>query len=52
MLDQQNDFMVLIGGESGAGKTTSLMNIRDPEGVLYLNCDAGEFFAWVSGNTN
>ena len=42
MLDQQNDFMVLIGGESGAGKSTSLMNIKNPEGVLYLNCDAGK----------
>lgn len=42
MLNQQNDFMVLVGGESGAGKSTSLMNLKDQEGVLYLNCDAGK----------
>lgn len=42
MLDNTNDYMVLIGGESGAGKSASLMNLKDQEGVLYLNCEAGK----------
>jgi len=41
MLDNPNDYMVLIGGESGAGKSASLMNLKDQPGVLYLNCEAG-----------
>lgn len=41
-LQQVNDNLVLISGESGTGKSASLMNLRDPEGVLYLNCEAGK----------
>ena len=37
-----NDFVVLIGGKSSTGKSTSLMQLENPEGVLYLNCDAGK----------
>ena len=33
---------VLVCGESASGKTASLMNLDDPEGVLYLNCEAGK----------
>lgn len=33
---------LLIAGESGAGKSTSLMNMRGQEGVLYLNCEGGK----------
>lgn len=33
---------LLIAGESGAGKSFSLMNIKGPEGVLYLNCEGGK----------
>lgn len=44
-VQQTNDNLILIGGESGAGKSASLMNLRNPEGVLYLNCEAGELFA-------
>lgn len=33
---------LLIAGESGAGKSMSLMNIRGQEGVLYLNCEGGK----------
>lgn len=33
---------VLICGESGAGKTSSLMNLQNHKGVLYLNCDGGK----------
>lgn len=41
-VQQTNDNLILIGGESGAGKSASLMNLRNPEGVLYLNCEAGK----------
>jgi RNase adaptor protein for sRNA GlmZ degradation len=37
----QNDHLVLIGGKSAAGKSASLMKLENPEGVLYLNCEAG-----------
>lgn len=33
---------LLIAGESGAGKSMSLRNIKGPEGVLYLNCEGGK----------
>ena len=33
---------ILISGESGVGKSFSLMNIRGQEGVLYLNCEGGK----------
>ena len=33
---------VLISGGSGDGKSTSLMNLRGQEGVLYLNCEGGK----------
>ena len=33
---------LLIAGESGAGKSFALMNIKGPEGVLYLNCEGGK----------
>lgn len=34
-----NDNLVLIGGKSASGKSASLMGIKDPEGVMYLNCE-------------
>lgn len=37
-----NDQLVLISGESGTGKSASLMNIRNQEKWLYLNCEAGK----------
>lgn len=37
-----NDQLVLIGGESGAGKTASLRNIRNQKRWMYLNCEAGK----------
>lgn len=40
-MSQQNDHLVLIGGKSGGGKSASLRNLPEPEGVLYLNCEAG-----------
>ena len=41
-MTQVNDHLVLIGGKSSTGKSVSLMNIKDPEGVLYLNCESGK----------
>ncbi len=38
----QNDNLVLISGESGSGKSMCLRNLKDPEGVMYLNCEAGK----------
>lgn len=37
-----NDLLVLIGGKSATGKSASLRKIENPEGVLYLNCEAGK----------
>ena len=37
-----NDQLVLIGGKSAGGKSASLRNLRNPERVLYLNCESGK----------
>lgn len=37
-----NDHLVLIGGESTTGKSASLRNLRDPEGVAYLNLEVNK----------
>ena len=37
-----NDHLVLLCGKSATGKSASLMYLRDPEGVMYLNCEAGK----------
>ncbi|OFA33260.1 hypothetical protein BAE46_00685 [Glaciecola punicea] len=37
-----NDNLVLICGKSGAGKSAALRNIKNPEGVVYLNCETGK----------
>lgn len=37
-----NDHLVLVGGKSATGKSASLMGLQNPEGVLYLNCEAGK----------
>ena len=42
MSDNQNDHLVLISGESATGKSASLMNLPEPEGVMYLNCESGK----------
>ena len=36
-----NDNLVLICGDSTGGKTASLRNLNDPEGIIYLNLEAG-----------
>lgn len=42
MSTQFNDNLVLLGGKSATGKSASLMNLDNPEGVMYLNCEAGK----------
>jgi ABC-type polar amino acid transport system ATPase subunit len=37
----QNDNLVLVCGKSATGKSVSLRNLNKPEGVFYLNCEAG-----------
>lgn len=41
-MNQINDHLVLLCGKSATGKSASLMNLDNPEGVLYLNCEAGK----------
>lgn len=42
MTQQVNDNLVLLCGKSAAGKSASLMGLENPEGVMYLNCEAGK----------
>ena len=42
MSTQFNDHLVLLGGKSATGKSASLMQLENPEGVMYLNCEAGK----------
>ena len=42
MTQQINDHLVLLCGKSATGKSASLMGLVNPEGVLYLNCEAGK----------
>ena len=37
-----NDNLILIVGKSASGKSAALRNIRNPEGVAYLNCESGK----------
>lgn len=42
MTQETNDNLILIAGESSSGKSAALRNIKNPEGVVYLNCEAGK----------
>lgn len=42
MTQHTNDHLVLLCGKSATGKSASLMNLEKPEGVMYLNCEAGK----------
>ena len=42
MSQEINDHLVLICGTSASGKSASLRTLKDPEGVMYLNCEAGK----------
>lgn len=37
-----NDHLVLLCGKSATGKSMCLRGIPNPEGVMYLNCEAGK----------
>lgn len=37
-----NDNLLLIGGASATGKSASLAGLKNPEGVMYLNCESGK----------
>lgn len=34
--------LFMVAGQSASGKSASLMNLENPEGVLYLNYEAGK----------
>lgn len=38
----ENPKSILVAGESGAGKSACLRNLRNSEGVLYINCEGGK----------
>lgn len=45
MTQAVNDNLVLVAGKSATGKSASLMGLNNgpnPEGVMYLNCEAGK----------
>lgn len=41
-MSQTNDHLVLVGGKSATGKSTSLMGLQNDPGVWYLNCESGK----------
>jgi hypothetical protein len=41
-MSQVNDNLILIVGKSAGGKSASLKDLKDPQGVLYLNCESGK----------
>ena len=41
-MSDTNDHLVLLCGKSATGKSASLMGLKNPEGVLYLNCESGK----------
>lgn len=46
---QQNQNIILICGDSGAGKSRSLKGLKDPEGVMYLNCESNKALPFREG---
>jgi hypothetical protein len=42
MSEPINDHLVLLVGKSATGKSASLMGLKNPQGVMYLNCEAGK----------
>jgi len=42
MTTHYNDHLVLLVGKSATGKSASLMGLKHPEGVMYLNCESGK----------
>jgi hypothetical protein len=41
-LQEVNNYLILLAGKSISGKTTSLRNLRDQPGVVYMNCESGK----------
>ena len=41
-MQDNNDQLVLVSGESGTGKSACLMNLPNPNKVMYLNCESGK----------
>ena len=46
-MSDNNPHSILICGESGAGKSMSLYEMRDRSDVLYLNCEGNALTARV-----
>lgn len=46
MANNDNDNLVLVCGESTTGKSASLRDLENPEGVMYLNCEANKKLPW------
>lgn len=44
-----NNNLILVSGVSGTGKSMSLRNIENPEGVLYLNCESNKGLPFQAG---
>ena len=42
MSQTYNDHLILLSGKSATGKSASLMQLDNPEGVMYLNCESGK----------
>ena len=42
MAGEVNDNLVLICGESTSGKSASMATLKNQEGVMYYNCEAGK----------
>jgi len=41
-LSQINNNLVLIVGKAASGKSAGLRNLRDPRGVIFMNCESGK----------
>lgn len=39
MSEKDNDHLILIASEASSGKTASLSYLKNPEGVMYFNCE-------------
>lgn len=52
MSTAENKQLVLVGGESGTGKSVSLMNIPNQDKWYYLNCEAGKHLPFKNSFRN
>jgi hypothetical protein len=43
-----NDHLLLISGKSATGKSASLKDLKEQDGVLYLNCENGKKLPFVN----